>query len=234
MPAPFDTETLGNGNALFRTDGAGNIFLPGTANIGTAIALHANANAPIQAPGQLTLWTPDGNSLSMVSPSGAVTPVSFGPQFATVTKSAPQTVTGTTAKTALLTAAALPSGTLAAGQVYRVTAWGALTTTASTQTVTFEVDFGSTSVFGWGAQEPNSGGTETGSAWFWDVTLLVQAGPKVTGAGTDSLAFFPYGTNQSTPTTVTNTGTQGFSIQLTNSDVAVSVTCNGAIIRRVN
>lgn len=234
MPAPFDTETLGNGNALFRTDGAGNIFLPGTANIGKAIALSANATPPIQVPGQLTIWTPDGQALSMIAPSGAVTPLSFGPQFAATTLNAPVTVTGTAAKTNLLSGMTVPAGALAAGQLYRVQAWGSVTTTVNTQTVLFEVDYGATSVFTWGAQQPNSGATVTGAAWMLDVTLLAQSSISMTACGQDGLDFFPSSDNQQAPTAVSATVANTFTLQLTNSAAAVSVTCNGAAIRRVN
>jgi hypothetical protein len=234
MPAPFDVETLGNGASLATVDAKGNLTIAGSANIGGALALLKQAAAPVQVPGELQLYTLDGQSLSMVAPSGAITPVSFGPQYAAATLGAPVTVTGVTAKTQLLAGPTVPAGALTAGQVYRVTAWGALTTTASTQTVQFEVDYGATDVFTWGAQQPNSGGTVTGAAWMLDITLLAQSATSMTGCGLDSLNFFPSSENQQAPAAVSATVANTFSLQLTPSAAAVSVTCNGAVIRRVN
>lgn len=234
MPSPFDVETLGNGASLASVDGQGNLTIAGSANIGTALRLAQQAAAPIQIPGKLQLYTLDARSLSMIDPTGAVTPVSFGSQYAAATLGAPVTVTAVTAKTQLLAGPTVPAGGLTKGQIYRVTAWGSLTTTASAQTVQFEVDYGATSVFTWGAQQPNSSGTVTGGAWLLDVTLLAQSSTSMTAAGLDSLNFFPSSENQQAPTAVPATSAQTFSLQLTNSATAVSVTCNGAVIRRVN
>lgn len=234
MPSPFDVETLGNGASLATVDAKGNLTIAGSATVSGALALLKQAAAPVQVPGQLQLYTLDGRSLSMIDPTGAITPVSFGSQFAAATLAAPVTVTGSVAKTALLTGPTVPAGALAGGQVYRVTAWGAVTTTASTQTIQFEVDYGATSVFTWSAQQPNSGGTVTGAAWMLDITLLAQSSTSITAAGLDNLNFFPSSENQQGPTTVSATAANTFSLQLTNSATAVSVTCNGAVIRRVN
>lgn len=234
MPAPFDVETAGNGAFLASVDKRGNLTLAGSVSVGGVVALLTQSAAPVQVPGQLQLYTTNGQSLSLIAPSGAVAPVAYGPQFAAATLAAPVTVTGTTAKTALLSGLTVPAGALTAGQVYRVQAWGSLNTTASAQTVQLEVDYGSTSLMTWSAQQPNSGGTVTNGAWLMDVEILAQSPTSMTAAGTDYLNFSFASQNQQAPTTVSATVANTFSIQLTNSATAVSVTCNGAIIRRVN
>lgn len=232
MPSPFDVETLGNGASLATVDGRGNLTIAGSANIGKAIALAKQAAAPVQVPGQVQLYSPDGLGVSMIGQDGtagrAILPAWSNP----VVAAGPVTVTGTTAKTILSNGIAVPAAGLAASQAYHLRAWGSVTTTASTQTIQLELDLGSTQVFTWGAQQPNSGATVTGAAWMAEISVDVLSPGAVTAAGWDGLDFFFSSLNQSGPTVITGTAARTFGFYVTPSDNAVSVTMNGFLFRR--
>lgn len=228
MPAPFDVETLGNGASLAAVDSAGNLSVVGALTTGKYLALAAQSAVPVQVPGQALLYTLDGSTISMVAPAGTASLVSAPPTVLT----APVTVTASVAKTPLITGPTIPAGGLTAGMTYRVVAWGTVTTTVDTQTIQFEVDYGTTDVFTLGAQAPNSSATVTGAAWKLEADLTAQSATSITASGWDGLDFFFSSLNQST-TAVTSTTAKALTLQVTNSDVAVSLTINGGYIERI-
>lgn len=232
MPAPFDVETLGNGASLAAVDPAGNLTVAGSATIGTALRLAKQTRAPVQVPGLLQLYTLDGLSVSMIggdgTAGGAILPAWSNP----VVGAGPVTVTGVTAKTPLGTGITVPAGSLAASQAYHLRAWGTVTTTVDTQTVTFELDYGSTQLLSFGAQTPNSGAPVTGAAWMLEISVDALSATAVTAGGWDGLNFFFSAVNQAASVAVTSSTAKAFSLQVTPSDIAVSVTMNGFLFRR--
>jgi hypothetical protein len=231
MPSPLSVQTLGNGANLASIDGFGNLVLAGSASVGKALSLAKQATPPVQVPGQLQLYSPDGLSLSMIGQDGtagrALLPAWANP----VVSAGPVTVTGVTAKTLLATGITVPAGTLAAGQSYSCRAWGRITTTVDTQTVTLELDLGSTSVMNWGAQEPNSGAVVTGAAWFLEIFVNCTGG-QVNAAGWNGLNYSFSVLNETDPTVISNTPALPFTLNVTPSDVAVSITMNGFVFQR--
>lgn len=220
-----------NGLPVWQCDpGTGN-----TAQAGSMLALDLVLTpeaAPVApAPGFLKLYSPDGQSVNMITPAGTTAVVSNGPGFTPVA-GAGATVTGTTGKTLLATGMTIPGGTLAANQAYRLIAFGTVTTTVDTQTVSLEVDYGGTSIVSWGAQQPNSSAPVTNAPWSIDVTIVVLSPNSVTVSGWDALNFFFASANGAT-TSVTPPTTKAFTVQTTNSATAVSITCSGITCNRI-
>lgn len=211
---------------------------PGTGNTtqsGSMLALDLvlppEASPVPPAPGFLKLYSPDGQSVTLITPAGSTAPVSNGPGFAAVS-SPGATVTGVTAKTLLATGITVPAGALAAGQAYRITAWGVLSTTVDTQTVTFELDYGATALLNFGAQNPNSSATVTNSPWRVEFEVYVISATSVSVSGWDILNFFFASGNGATVTVASSTA-KAFTLQVTPSATAVSVTCSGFTCERV-
>lgn len=151
------------------------------------------------------------------------------PLPAASTLAAPVTVTGVTAKTPLLSGLSIPASTLAAGQLYKAEAWGVLTTAAITDAYTLELDYGATDVMDFGAQVV-SGTLQTGVRWNMSLTLEMMSATLARCWGWDGLAFF-FSAQNGKETTL-NALAAIFSLQVTPNNVAASLTCNGAFIRR--
>lgn len=228
MPTPLDVQVNQSGSDVAAIDSHGNLTLAGNITPGGYLALAPQAKAPTQVPGELLLFTLDGVTLSSVNGAGAVAPVAGQVEALT----APLTITGTTAKTLALAGPTIPANGLTAGQTYRVVAWGTVSTTVDTQTITLEIDYGVTDVFTFGAQPPNSGATVTGAAWRFEADLIVDSPTSISASGWDGLNFFFSSLNQSVAA-VTSTTAKAFTFQITPSDVAVSVTVNGAYFQRI-
>lgn len=228
MPTPIDIQFGGSGSDLAAIDKNGNLTLKGAATVGSYVALPAQANAPTQVPGEALLYSPDGASISLVTAAGPGAIVSNPAQVL----SSVVTVTGTTAKTPLLTGPTIPANGLTAGMAWHIVAWGSVTTTVDTQTVLFEVDYGSTQVFTWAAQQPNSSATVTGAAWKLEIDMVVQSPTSITASGWDGLDYFFSSLNQQTAAVVSTTA-QTFTLQVTNSANAVSLGCAGAYFQRI-
>ena len=229
MPQPINIQYAQGGQDLAAVDTAGNFTNTGAVNVGTYVSLPVLATAPTQVPGNALLYSPDGSSVQLVQPSGAGTSLVSAPVQALT---APVTVTGTVAKTTLFAGPTTPAVIPAGGAIYRVVAWGVLTTTLAAQTVQFEIDLGATQVFTWSTQQPNSGGTVTAGAWKLEIDVNLQSNTVVAASGWDGLNFFFSSLTQAN-TTVANTRGQAMTLALTNSATAVSVTCNGCFYDRI-
>jgi hypothetical protein len=120
------------------------------------------------------------------------------------------TVTGGTAITALWDAAnltALPGNTVKAGQAYKVTAWGIVTTAVTgSQTATFTPFFGTT----------------TGAGTSLGASIAAPLEAKV------------FGTGSATATTVNTTAASGLLLAVTPSLATQSWTCLGVVAEALN
>jgi hypothetical protein len=233
MPAPFDVETLGNGASLVTIDSHGNLTAAGSVGIGKVLLLAVQSAAPIQIPGELQLYTTDGQTLSMINGQGLASTAAAPAWAAPAVLITPVNVTGTTAKSVLGTGITIPAGALAGGQAYNIRAWGTVTTTADTQTVTLEVDLAGQSVLTWGAQTPNASAPVTGAAWFLEAAIDVLGTSLVSAGGWNGLDFFPSSVNQVAQTILSGGSiARQITLQVTPSDPAVSMTVNGFICTR--
>lgn len=173
---------------------------------------------PLTVQGQLTTAAP---------------PVIAG--YAPVVVTTDQVVSGAV-QGALVSGITVPSGGFAAGQVYRIHAWGQLTTAAGTDTVTFALlvgGLGGTQVFTFGAQQPNSGGAVAGVSWEVDVEMELRTALQTSVRADDGLNFFPSAlTNQTA--TITNASPQQIVLAVTNSAAGDSVTAHGGYCMRIN
>lgn len=131
MAAPLNIQPApgaqGNGVASF--DAAGNEAINGTLSVGGVVRLSAQTAAPVQVPGTLTLWSPDGNTLSALGAGG--TPGGFQVDGTTDwfnVKAFGATGNGTTDDTAAILAA-LAAAAVSGGVVYIPT--GTYVTSAS-------------------------------------------------------------------------------------------------------
>ena len=73
MPQPITVQSPGGTNpgvTVASIDASGNEVLSGNATVAGALYLQANATAPVQQPGQVALYSPDGKSVSYVGAGG--------------------------------------------------------------------------------------------------------------------------------------------------------------------
>jgi hypothetical protein len=228
VPTPEQIKSTTTDLPVWGVDNTGNTKQDG------GLWLKSNATpAPTEA-GYAQLYSPDGAGLRIATPNGASTLLTPGPAYAAVT-GAGATVTGVTAKTLLASGMTVPSGGFAAGQLYRLCAWGTVTTTAGAQTVTLETYLGGiagTALVQLGAATVNAGGAVTGAAWLYrtEIELLTATG---TAAWCDlALNFFPTSVTQQSAT-ITNASAQQIVLAVTPSAAAVSMTCTGSYCQRV-
>jgi hypothetical protein len=167
------------------------------------------------------------------------------------------TVTGGTSITALWDAAnliALPGNTIKAGQVYKVTAWGVVTTAVTAgQTATFTPIFGTTTggtSLGASVAAPLEAKVFTNTQWFAQFYVHfrtigasgtatcagnIEALPFVgVAAGTVEGGSAPFGTASATPTTVNTTVAAGLLLAVTPSLATQSWTCLGVVAEALN
>jgi hypothetical protein len=160
----------------------------------------------------------------------------FGAAYAPVVNTVPVTVTGVTAATLLGSGITIPAGGLAVGQLYEFVAWGVITTTVLTQSVTLDLYFGGiagTAVLGLGPTQPNSAGTVTNAPWCAWMQLEVVSATQVNAWGWDGFNFFFSALNQQSAVTVSNVAPEQLVMGVTPSAAAVSMTANGSYcIRR--
>jgi fibronectin-binding autotransporter adhesin len=149
---------------------------------------------------------------------------------ATVT-SATNTITGVTAATLALGG---PTVVPAAGQAYLFDVWGSVTTTVSTQTITFAVYLGGvsgTSVLSLPIT-PNAGAIVTGAEMRMHGTLVFRSSTTALATAQVDINYFPSSVNRAV-TTVTS-GSQQLVVGLTPSASAESITVDGGFWRRIN
>jgi hypothetical protein len=157
--------------------------------------------------------------------------VYYPPQSAVVL-SAPATVSGVSTKQTLLAGQIVPAGGFAAGQIYRVSAWGVLTTAVITDTFTFELDLGGSQLSTFGAQNPSSGGLISNAVWTFEGELTLQSQTSITGWIEDALNFFPSAVTDFGPTTIPTTAQQ-FALAVTPSDASSAITIRGGYCMRL-
>lgn len=205
----------------------GNIVVGGTATLGDngvgEIQLTNATTAPTTNPtGGATLYASGGN-VYYRNPSGFVKDLS---QNVTTSNATPTTVTGVTVITALANGSTVAANTLAAGQIYRVVAWGALTVTTA-QNVRFDLMWGGTagtSLINWGNYTPSA--DQSGSAWAVDCQVVANSSTQLAVVGSEYTGYFLSSLTQQT-TGVTNTANEQFVVAATPSAAGVSVTCDG-------
>jgi hypothetical protein len=168
------------------------------------------------------------------------------------------TVTGGTAITALWDAAnltALPGNTVKAGQAYKVTAWGIVTTAVTgSQTATFTPFFGTTTgagtSLGASIAAPLEAKVFTNTNWLAEMWVhfrtvgsggLATCGGKITAlpfvgvaAGTAEGESVTFGTGSATATTVNTTAASGLLLAVTPSLATQSWTCLGVVAEALN
>jgi hypothetical protein len=236
MPAPFTVISPSTGLSVWTVDRSGNTYQTGTITSGDGISLTATPLPSLPSGGVLKLYSPDGTTIDTLSSTGVTTPIGFPAAYAPVTNSAPATITGVTSIQTLATGITVPAGGLAAGQIYRMCAWGSLTTTVDTQTFTFALVWGGTggtSLMTFGAQTPSSSAPVTGGAWMVQFDALALSATSFTAWGWDGLNFFPSGLTQQAPTTVTNATSKQLVMSVTPSANACSITVNGSYCLRL-
>lgn len=187
----------------------------------------------VPATGQV-LWSVDyqGNVVQAGNLSVEGFPSNVGP-FAPVVSPA-NTVTGVTALTKLADGIVIPAGGLQPGQLYRMVAFGQITTTVDTQTVKIGLYLGGiagTDVLDFGAQEPNSAATVTNASWSVTFEMLALSSTAVACWGWDGLNFSPSTINQAQSVAVTNTAAEELVIGVTPSATAVSITARAYCMR---
>jgi hypothetical protein len=153
------------------------------------------------------------------------------PLPAPVVLAAPVTLTGATTKSTVLTGTSIPAGTLAAGQVWEITAHGSLTTLASTDKYTIELDLDGASAFSWGAQQPNSGGTITGGEWNIWMKVIFASATSYSVWGWNGFNYF-YSAQTDTAALTASAAAHAFSLAMTPTNAAASITVTGACIQR--
>lgn len=179
--------------------------------------------------GGAVLYASSGN-LFYRNPSGFIVDLS---ENATTSTTTATTVTGVTAITALANGSTVAANTLAAGQVYKVKAWGVFTCTTA-QNIRFDLMWGGTggtSLINWGTYTPTA--NQTGSAWAVDYDFVANSTTQITTQGEQYMAFFLNTMTQQT-TTVTSTGSNQLVIAVTPSATGVSITCNGFYFMRTH
>lgn len=155
----------------------------------------------------------------------------FTPAVAT----AAVTVTGVTVATLLASGLTVPASGLAAGQLYRMVAWGTMTTGSGTQTFTFNLlwgGVGGTSLLSWGASNPNSSGAVTAAPFQVTFEIAALSATSIAVSGWIGMNFFFSTLNQQV-TTVSNASSEQFAVAVAPSASAASVTANGAYCQRL-
>lgn len=235
MPAPLDVQYAGSGSDVAAIDSAGNLTVSGWAQVGKYVALKAGA-APVQIPGELLLYTPDGSALTAVAPSGAVALVSFGSAYAPVPL-AQNTVTGTVAATLLASGMTVPAGALAVGEIINFRAWGVLSTTVNTQTFTLALDWGGiagTVVVSSGAQNPNNSGAVTNQSWWIEGSIQCTAANTLTAMLYDHMSFLSFSEASASGVAVPTATANQLVLSVTPSAAAASITVTGGYFQRIN
>ena len=151
------------------------------------------------------------------------------------TFAAPVTVAGPVTKQAVLTGLTLPASgqnALGAGQIYEACAWGILSTALAADTFTLELDYGSTDLMDWGAQQPNSGGVSTNVRFLLEFTVEMMSATLARASGWNGLSFF-FSSLTSRESTIAAGTAASWSLAVTPSSAADSITFEGGYIRRV-
>lgn len=212
----------------------GNLVVGGTATLGDngvgEIQIANASTVPTTNPtGGVSLYA-SGGALYFRNPSGFVNDLT---ENATTSTSTATTVTGVTALTALANGSTVAANTLAAGQVYKVKAWGVFTCTTA-QNIRFDLMWGGTggtSLLNWGTYTPTA--NQTGSAWAVDFDFVANSSTQITTVGELYMAFFLSTMTQQT-TTVTSSSNEQMVLAVTPSATGVSITCNGFYFMRVH
>jgi hypothetical protein len=161
--------------------------------------------------------------IALAQPTAAIPAI--GPTY-------PLTITGVTAATLALPG---PSIVPTAGQTYVFAAWGTITTTVDTQTITPLLYLGTTAqVIGSpGALNPSSGAPVIGATIrFTGAVTFLTAAEASTSMQVD-LDYFPSTITQGNTTGLPTTAGQLLAFGITPSDNAVSITINGGYWQRV-
>lgn len=166
-------------------------------------------------------------------------------------------VTGGTAITALWDAANLtpiPAGSVYAGQMFRVTAFGLVTTAVTgSQTATLTPIWGTTTggtSLGASVAAPMEAKVFTNTQWIAQMYVLIRSigatGTAVCSGNMEALPFVgvaagtveggtvPFGTASTTPTTINTTTASGLLLALTPSLATQSWTCLGVSMQSLN
>lgn len=185
-----------------------------------------------------------GNTYLYVSP-GIVTGTGLSTALANVNGNAeygnsvtpattPQTFTGVNALEAIFTGLTVPANGAYQGQTYNFDVWGLITTTVDTQTVAVTTWLGGiagTQLSTTGAQTPNNAAVVTNVPFRFRGKIQFQSATSVTVAFELYMNYFlvTMGVQQ---TTVSTTAAKVLTVGLTPSATAVSLTVQGATMRR--
>ena len=215
----------------------GNVVIGGTATLGD------NGVGEIQLTNAPTVPTTNPTGGASLYATGGVLGFRSSTGFAydlsnnvTTSTSTSTTVTGVTAITALANGSTVAANALAAGQVYKVKAWGILSTTVDTQTITWNLMWGGTggtSLLTWGASNPDSSAFVTNVAWSTDYDIVANSATSLAVTGTLCTNYF-FASMTEQITAVTNTSSEQLVLAITPSATAVSVTCHGFYFERVH
>lgn len=227
------TNPLTSHGAIYEVDG--NVIVGGTATLGDngvgEVAFTNASTVPTTNPSGGAVMYANGGLLYNRDPNGITYLMSRQ-----TSAGAGATVTGVTAATLLASGMNVPAGTLAAGVCFKVKAWGNVTTTVDSQTVTLTLYWGGvagTSLLSWGAQTPNSSAVVTGAAWMAEWTVVATSSTQLATSGWDGWNYFFSSLTDTGLVTVSNTSAEQLVIGATPSATAVSVTCIAYEMERV-
>ena len=167
-----------------------------------------------------------------------------------------QTTVAATVDTILWDAAnltALPANSVRAGQVWKATAWGVMTTPATGQTATFNPRFGTTTAgtaLGASPAAPTVASALTNTPWFLEMWVHFRTtgatGTATCGgyinsqafvgvaAGTTRGATVSFGTASTTATTVNTTAAAGLLVTVTPNIATLTFTTMGTVLEALN
>lgn len=212
----------------------GNTIQSGNAVV-TDLVLATEPAPSAPAPGFLKLYSPDGQAVSVLNAADQSALLFPGPAYAAVAGTG-QTVTGVTAETVLAAGITVPAGGLAAGQAYRFTATGTITTTADTQTIDLRLRYGGltgTLLFDFGSQNPDNSAAITGASWRAQFDIILTSATTVVVSAQDALNFFPSSVGSGSPVTVSAATAKQLVITVQPSATAVDMVCTGLVCERV-
>jgi len=171
-----------------------------------------------------------------VPSAGVIQPVTGWGNTTIPSPAVPQTYTNSLAIRNILPGPTIPANAVTAGLTYEFDVFGAVTTTADTQTLDWKAYYGGTAgtvICDTGAQAPSASTAVTGATVRFKGVVQFQSATEAAAVAQLDQNYFPATVEQQATTVVSTTAKQ-LVIGMTASGTAVSLTINGGYWRRVN